>query len=303
MPLYIRHLPGSPEKLIDEKTFSKNVVVFNPSIAFPVIYIRKVEHFNTKEENSAVLYNISTRSAHNINMPQNMLMKNVNRFTGVEDMRICWYKNTLWFSGTCTHASENMKSEMVVGYFDKELTRIERMSHIAIGSSGSVVKNVCPFVVGTGSDSKLLLFDILLHSIYELSEKVDDNGAWQKFIATKVRKLVPANGVSIDGYRGSTSPVHLHGNTWGVIVHDIIFNDNSTLVTQLSYIHHWMEFDVETGVVSFVSTPFWVIHWGIEYISGIHIDKNKCNVSLYMGVNDSMAFKFDTTLYDLRCGK
>lgn len=303
MPLYIRHLPGSHTKLVDEASLPKNTVTLNPSVAYPIVYIRQIDHFQTKEENSVFLFNLETKQSHKIPSPSSLLIKNVNLFRGIEDLRICWYNDLLWFAGTCTHASDNITSEMVVGHFDKNLTRVERMSHVDIGSFP--VKNVCPFVVG----DKLLLFDIFLHSVYELIDSTDENGVRSgtnlknKFTANKVLDLVPGAGVSIEGYRGSTSPVHLHGSTWGAVVHDIIFNDQASLVTRLSYIHHWIEFDVVSGVVSFVSTPFWVAHWGIEYVSGIHLDKNKSNVTLYFGVNDNMTFVYNTSLHDLRHGK
>jgi hypothetical protein len=103
--------------------------------------------------------------------------------------------------------------------------------------------------------------------------------------------------------RGSTSPVYLHGNTWGFVVHDIIFNDDLRLVTRLSYIHHWVEMDMERGVVTFISTPFWCVHWGIEYISGIRYNKETEELDLMLGVQDQEAVLIKTTLQDLRVGK
>ena len=306
MPLYIRHLPGQPSKIIDEKIIPENNVFFNPSIAWPILYIRRNEHFKTKEVNSIFLYNLETQANYNISSPMHLLQKNVNLFTGIEDLRICWYKEHLWFSGTCTHVSTNMTSELLVGHFNKELTAVERMSHVDIGTIP--VKNVCPFVVG----DDLLLFDIFKSAIYVCTEQYaeqDNNTSvnanakpkFEKFIATKIKSLVTAPGLSIDGFRGSTSPVHLHGNTWGVIVHDIIFNDQATLVTRLSYLHIWIEFDVSTGVVSFVSTPFWLAQWGIEYVSGFMIKDEV--VTIFMGVQDQMPLSFTTTIQDLRVGK
>jgi hypothetical protein len=305
MPIYIRHLPGTASKIIDEKIIPQNNVFFNPSVAWPILYIRRNEHFKTKEINSIFLYNLENRKNYVINSPMHILQKNCNLFTGIEDLRICWFKDNLWFSGTCTHVSPNMTSELVIGYFNKDLNAIERFSHVDIGSIP--VKNVCPFV----ANGELLLFDIYKSAIYtctDVYEPVDPANAnanakpkWKKFAATKIKSLIAAPGLSIDGFRGSTSPVHLHGNTYGVIVHDIIFNDQATLITRLSYLHIWMEFDVTTGVVSFVSTPFWLANWGIEYVSGFMI-KNEV-VTIYLGVNDQTAASFTTTIQDLRVGK
>jgi len=309
MPIYIRHLPGTAAKIVDDKIIPPNNVFFNPSIAWPILYIRRIEHFKTKEVNSVFLYNLENQKNYIIHSPMDMLKKNVNLFTGIEDLRICWYKDRLWFSGTCTHVSPNMTSELLVGYFNKDLSTVEKLSHVDIGSFP--VKNVCPFVVG----DDLLLFDIFKNAIYKCTElyetctdTLDTNTTttkqepkWIKFIATKINSLVPAPGLSIEGFRGSTSPVHLHGNTYGVIVHDIIFNDQASLITRLSYLHIWMEFDVVSGVVTFVSTPFWVAHWGIEYVSGFMIKDNI--VTIFLGLNDQSAVSFTTTIQDLRVRK
>jgi hypothetical protein len=288
--------------MIDEKSVPHNHVMFNPSVAHPMLYIRFNHHFATKEENGIFLCNLQTNQNYTIQSPWHLLKNSSNLFLGIEDLRICWKGDQLWFSGTCTHASDNMTSELVVGYFDKNFTKVERMSHVDIGSIP--VKNVCPFVV----DNKVLLFDIYLRAIYEVSDSytIEDGKqtiSWVKFVATKIKDLVLAPGIQMDGYRGSSCPVHIHGNTYGCIVHDIIFNDQAVLMTRLSYIHYWMEFDIESGVISFMSTPFWAAHWGIEYISGIHLDKATNGVTLYIGVNDQACVSFSTTLYNLRIGK
>jgi hypothetical protein len=141
-------------------------------------------------------------------------------------------------------------------------------------------------------------------AIYEVVDVNDTNadGKWIRYDVKKITSLKYGVGLENVKYRGSTSPVHLHGNTWGCIVHDIIFNDQAALVTRLSYIHHWIEFDIVSGVISFVSTPFWVAHWGIEYISGIQLIE-KYKVKLFIGVNDTSAIVCDTTLANLRVGK
>lgn len=300
MPLYIRHLPGQPAKLVDDKAIPPNNVLYNPSIAWPILYIRKTEYHQTKQVNGILLHNMETNKSYTISSPMHLLEKNINTYTGLEDLRICWYKERLWFTATCTHASSNMISELCVGYFNKEFTKVERMSHVDIGSVP--VKNVCPFVVG----EELLLFDIYKSAIYTCTDVYDTtdsvNPTWLKFIATKIKSLIAAPGLSIDMYRGSTSPVHLHGNTWGVIVHDIIFNDHSApIVQRLSYLHIWMEFDITTGVVTFVSTPFWLVQWGIEYVSGFMMKNNV--VTIFLGINDKAALSFTTTINDLRVGK
>lgn len=306
MPFAVRHLPGKGSKLIDEKIIPQNTVFFNPSAAHPILYIRKDEHSAAGEMNSVFLYNLQTTVSHTIASPTKFLQNNINLYKGLEDLRICWYHEQLWFTGTCTHASANMTSELVVGHFDAALSCVERMSYIDIGSKP--VKNVCPFV----HDGKLRLLDIFKQAVYDVitcdnntsDDVCDDTTPLPEITATKTLSLNAGQGISIKDFRGSTSPVHLHGNTWGAVVHDFIHcEQTSSVMMRLSYMHYWIEFDVVTGMVTFASSPFWLIHWGIEYVSGIHMDKNKNEVILYLGVNDTGAFTYTTTLHDLRYGK
>jgi hypothetical protein len=67
-------------------------------------------------------------------------------------------------------------------------------------------------------------------------------------------------------------------------------------------LHHWLEIDVVRGVVTFVSSPFWVAHWGIEFVSGIERRPDGA-IRIYLGVKDQDAMICETTLYDLRVGK
>ena len=298
MPLYIRHLPGAVSKLIDEKSLPPNLCLFNPSVAHPMMYIRQNVHSATNETNSVLLVNMDTKKQHNIPCPFHMLKKNCNTYQGIEDLRICWFRDALWFTATSTHASDSMKSEMLLGHFDKDLTRVERIMYIDLGCKPA--KNVCPYVV---ADS-LHLLDMYMMCVYKVGEIGEEQ---TQFVATKEKPLVYGTGLPGPNlpskFRGSTSPVHLHGTTWGCIVHDIIFNDQTVLVTQLSYLHHWIEFDVASGVISFVSTPFWVAHWGIEYVSGVHLSDDRKGISLYLGLQDKSAAVCHTTLANVRYGK
>lgn len=295
--LHIRHLPGTPEMLIDRSKFPKNVVLFNPSADGPYIYIRTNEHSPTCETNSIIVYNQNNSKLHMIPPPMDILLPNANLFKGIEDLRIVLFKEQIWFTATTTHASDHMTNEMLFGCLDRELTKVAKMSVVDIGVLP--VKNVCPFVW----KNKIYLLDSYLRKIYNVDEDADSG----KFVATVEKDLTLASGLPDIKYRGSTSPIHLHGNTWGFVVHDIIFNDGVRLVTRLAYFHHWVEMDVERGVVTFISAPFWCTTWGIEYISGIRLqqsdnpDKNK--IELFMGVHDENAVLFRTTLENLRVGK
>jgi hypothetical protein len=282
--------------LIDKDQIPKNQVFFNPSRSKSIIYIRVTHHTSTEEKNHAILHNVETKSTVVVPCPYDKLQPHVNMFNGIEDFRICHFQGRLWFSGTTTHASDYMNNELIIGTFDPSLTSIDVLHVVDIGSRP--VKNVCPFVV----NDKLLFLDVYKSCIREILP-VQHSSKKTTYHGVIFRDLIWTDPKWKDiQLRGSTSPVHLHGNTWGCIAHDIIFNDNSKLVTRLSYIHHWMEFDLERGHVTFVSSPFWVAHWGIEYISGIHYDESE-KITLYAGVADQTCVQIVTTLHDLRVGK
>jgi hypothetical protein len=305
MPLFIRPLPcKSKGAIIDKKSVPPGIDLYNPSRADTIIYIRKTARTGNTFINSAVLHDSAKQATYEIDSPWALLKPCDSLFKGVEDLRIVRWNSDLWFAGTCTHASSHLINDLIVGKFDKALSKVETLSVVDICSLP--VKNVCPFVYR----DQLCLLDIGLMKIYELGID-EDNGE------ISVKHTVPLSwGTSgleksaVGGadkmvnlkLRGSTSPVHLHGNVWGCVAHDIIFNNSKALVTRLSYLHHWIEFDISTGLVSFVSTPFWILHWGIEYVSGIHMDATTKGITLYFGVNDEAPMQCETTLSDLRCG-
>jgi hypothetical protein len=290
MPLYIRKLPAAHGPIIDEKQIPPNTCLYNPSKAGNYTYIRQTENTPGYDLNSMLLHHADTGKIHHINSPYDRMPKTVNLFKGIEDLRLCEFEGRVWFGGTSTHISESMNNELVVGYFNKEVTGIERVEHVDIGSVP--VKNVVPFVHA----GKLLFLDIYLKKIYALLEK---EGKWEVEV---YKELSLGSGVSNEKYRGSTAPIHLHGSVYGCVVHDIIFNDNKRLVNRLSYIHHWYEFDIVTGLVTFISRGFWVAHWGIEYISGIEREVDG-KVALYLGIHDKLPVKALTRVSDLRVGK
>lgn len=291
--MHIRHLPCKHDMLVDKQQIPPNHALFNPSADSHYVYIRANKHSPTDECNYALIFDENKKTTHRIESPMHMLKPSANLFKGIEDLRIVVFQDRIWFSGTTTHASYKMTNELIVGHFDKNLTCVEKMSVVDIGSLP--VKNVCPFVW----KDELHLLDAYLHKVYKIG--VDETTG--EFVATCVKKINAGMGIPESGFRGSTSPVHLHGNIWGFVVHDIIFNDDARLVTRLSYYHHWVEIDMERGVIVYVSSPFWCVHWGIEYISGIRYDKNTSSVELFLGIQDTLPVRVVTTLQDLRVGK
>lgn len=295
--LYIRHLPGQGGKLIDENQLPKDHVVFNPSIAYPIIYIRANKQTDLGEENYIILYNIETSRSYTIMGLENILEKNVNMYKGLEDLRIINFKNRIWFSATSTHASPCMNSEIVIGYFNNDNSKIDTVTYIPLGKPP--IKNICIFIY----KSKLCLFDIYKKRIYELIDKDTKKSVTEKsknFTIELIHNITTGNGIDIDNLKGSTNPIYLHGNLYGCIVHTAIYNEDN-INAKLAYLHYWLEIDMEYGKVTFVSKPFWVTTFGIEFISGMHI--NGDDVELYIGLQDKSAIKYVTKLSFLRSGK
>ena len=301
--LCIRHLPGNGGKLLDEKQLPNNHYVLNPSISYPILYIRGIKHTQFGEENYIILHNLEKNITHNIAGLNNILNKNVNTYTGLEDLRIIHYNNKLWFTATSTHAGPSMNSEMVIGYFNNNLTNIDKISYIPFGKPP--IKNICPIIY----DNKLCLIDIYKKEIYEVVDKntdylnTNENTITDKtinFDIKIIKKINCGNGIDIDNLKGSTNPIHLHGNLYGCIVHNAIFNDDN-MNAKLAYMHYWIEIDMNLGQVTYISSPFWVLMFGIEFISGIRKDGD--TIELYIGLQDKEAIKYVTSLAFLRSGK
>lgn len=292
MPLQVRQLKAVKQQLVDANAIPKGLILTNPSVAGDIVCMRQIEYKDAKNVNSMMLHNMKTSTSIHVETPWDLLMPSNGMYVGLEDVRIVWYKDRLMFTATCTHASLSYQSEMVVGMFNEGLNGIERMSYVPFGDPP--VKNICPFVVG----DDLLLLDIMSLNIHKVQEEVAPEGTWKAY------KAVPWKSLSClkNELRGSTTPVHLHGSTWGCIVHDIVCNNNTITqtVTKLAYFHYWLEFDIDRGVVTYLSSPFFIARFGVEFVSGIAYDKSNQEVQLFQGVDDKTCIIASTSLHELR---
>jgi hypothetical protein len=284
----MRKLLGTPQCIIDSKNIAENVTIFNPSKSGEWTYMRKTITRDQSQLNAIIMYNENTKSLHNIDPPLDMMPKTFNYYMGLEDLRICIFEDRIWFGATSMHASSNMMSEIVVGYFNKDVTAVEKIQMMDVGALPA--KNVLPFV----HKGMLLFIDVLMRKVYAL--KTDTEAKW--FFETFV-ELKPGAGIVDKDLRGSTSPIHLHGPIYGCVAHKGIINDSKFARSHLSYMHYWYEFDITTGLITFISSPFWILLWGTEYVSGIFKHPNGA-ISLYLGVNDKTPYVVLTTLNNLR---
>lgn len=294
MATCVRRLPGDKGLLMDKTKFPEGQLFYNPSVdqEGTYIYLRNTELKGAYENNQFILYQPSTQDLRKITMPRGFLLPTYNAYRGIEDARIVMHKGALWFTATSTHATNDMRNTMILGRLNNQATEVDYIT--VLRNFKPPIKNISPFVY----KDELCLLDAYDMKLYKITEDNDE------FVATFWKDIKHGSGFDKQASRGSTSPVHLHGNTWGYIVHDVIFNDSNSLPgSKLSYYHYWVEMDIERGVITFQSSPFWLMHWGIEFVSGLRLDKATNLVYLYFGVKDEAPCLCTVPLHDLRCGK
>jgi hypothetical protein len=272
---------------------------FNPSRAGNVLYVRvsKTEGGMVVHKSDILLLDAATEETK-VLLPSPSPHPTKNMYQGLEDLRLCSFKDRVWFTATCTHASKKQTNEMMLGRFSPTLESVDYLHPFTVAAAAataSATKNVVPFVCR--QQSTLMLLDVMQLAIFEAQvEDMESPPTITKKNQLKIPKCYQADFP----LKGSTSPVWLHGSTWGCVVHDVIDN---RFPNRNGYLHRWMEFDLVAGTVTFLSRPFIVSHWGIEYVSGIHkpMDKDGAIV-LYYGIQDRVAMKCETTLGQLRMG-
>ena len=292
----IRMLPCEVSKLLGDDSKLPKFTYFNPSSAHPYIYIRTIEKFgNLYEMNHISIFNRNTGTLKCIKNPDHMLLPTIGFYRGIEDARIFNYKNRLWFIATSTHITESMHSQMMIGRFDTTVSEIEFVQFLDFGSKP--MKNICPFIY----KDKIYLIDTFMLTLYEIVCDTNEDGK-DTYKPIMAKKLTPCDGLEPNTMRGSTCPIHLHGNLWGCVVHEHIRRAREKQIS-LAYISYWMEFDIERGMITFISSPFIVAQWGVEFVSGIEYYKDKNEIELFLGINDQVAAVAKTKLQDLRVGQ
>lgn len=284
----IRKLECRLQRLFNNNEPNKELKYFNPSSAFPYLYVRATKAEEMLETNYVFLYKYATDTICEIEIPYHLLCPTCAVYKGIEDLRLVLYHDRLWFVASSPHGSGSMQSEMLLGYFDEAVEKIEHLQHLDFGTRP--IKNICPFV----SNNQLLMIDTYTLNIYEIEN------AEGIYTARPSKTLKPCSSIGYNMLRGSTSPIHLHGNLWGCVVHEHIWKAESN--NALAYVSYWMEFDLECGIVTFLSSPFYITFWGTEFVSGIEYYRGRDVIELYLGVQDKVAMVAYTSLYDLRYG-
>ena len=87
-------------------------------------------------------------------------------------------------------------------------------------------------------------------------------------------------------------------NLYGALVHDlyIVFGERY-------YLHHWIEIDISQWKLVYMSKPFILAYFGIEFATGItwENDDHK-TVKIYFGLKNTRAYYTICSLQDLRQG-
>lgn len=292
----IRKLPCELSNLLGNNPNLPKYTYFNPSSCLPYIYIRTIEKVGTAcEINHISIYNRETGTMRCIKTPPERLLPTCGFYRGIEDARIFRYRGRLWFIATSTHVAGSYHSQMMIGRFNADVSDVEFTQFLDYGAKP--MKNTCPFV----HDDKILTLDTLQMCIHEIVCETQEDGT-EVYKPVLYKKLAPCANLAQYGMRGSTCPIHLHGNLWGCIVHEHIRQAREKMMS-LAYISYWIEFDIERGMVTFLSAPFVVAQWGIEFVSGIEYNRDKDEVELFLGVSDQVAVVAKTKLHDLRVGQ
>ena len=295
----IRKLPCKIERLFDETNTIPKFTYFNPSSAYPYIYVRATEKLQEEDNkigevniNHMFLYSYHTNKMNMIDIPLYILKPTLNVHQGIEDTRLVIFENRLWFISTSTHVSTSMQSEMMIGFLNRDSSAIEFMQYLNF--KRKPIKNICPFV----HRSELFAIDMYSFDMYKIDKEIIGECS-HSYIPINIGKLKPCNGITQHMIRGSTSPIYLHGSIWGCIVHEHI--PRATKGAH-AYVSYWLEFDIERKSITFFSDPFFVSYLGIEFISGIEYYPKEDKVELYLGVQDKNPIVATTTLYNLRIG-
>ncbi len=266
---------------------------FNPSKAGKWLALRTAKINERYHDSTTVILNVETKEQFELKVPEGFLVPTIHMYRGLEDVRLLLTSDgQLWFTASSTHASKKMQSECVVGRIDttkKEISHIARIDGVWIPP----VKNISIFEWS----NSLWLWDATSHSIYRLNKDT--------ITVEDTHKL--SIGKSMDWgkwMRTSTSWVPISKQEpWmvGCVVHECLFAQRQGAHDRrLSYLHYWVEADMRSGCITFLSGPFIVHHWGTEFVSSIEINIENGDAVLFFGVEDNQALIANTTISNLR---
>lgn len=196
---------------------------------------------------------------------------------GIEDVRVFDYKGEVWFVGCARGENERFKT--LIGKISENSIIVTN----TLDNPEYNVKNVVPLIA-----DQMFFLDVLKGTVYDKD----------------LSKYAVLN-IDTSQYSGSTQFVRLNDQLYGGVVHVVMFqpmmirHPKFRYKNRSIYIHFWMELDIKNWIVTFVSEPFYVHHYGVEFVSGIEkLDDNR--ICLYYGVDDNRSYKCEVHLNELR---
>lgn len=201
----------------------------------------------------------------------------------IEDLRIFDYQNRVWFVGFMRRSLDKI-FETYVGYFNADCSYIEKII-ARISSPTKHIKNITPLI----HDNKLWLIDILTGTIY----KHDDSTVCPSH--TLDMSLIHESMAAYSNRVFGTTPyVNIQDTIYGGLIHI-----TKKIGGHTCYFYKWIEIDVATWSVVFVSKPYVIQKLGIVFVS--HIEKiGDDRFELMFGQDDENTCRCETSLRELR---
>ncbi len=252
------------------------ISLINPSASRNYIYMRALQRPCSEKWISGIcLYN--KRTSEFVMVPEHPDCENI------EDLRIFDFQDRVWFVGYLRRSSDNI-FETRVGYFDATNSRIEKIIG-CISLPSTHVKNITPLLL----DDQLWLIDIHTGTVFCADSKLErshtiDCSLLDKHMANFTNHIF-----------GTTPYIQLTDTVYGGLVHV-----TKRIGSQTCYVYLWIEIDVATWTICYVSKPYIINKLGIVFVS--HIEKiGKDRFQLMFGQDDKNTCRCETTLDDLRC--
>lgn len=151
---------------MERDKFPPNHLFYNPSVdeTGEFIYLRNTEIRPNHEYNHFILYHQPTQELRKVSIPDGFLLPTFNAYRGIEDVRIVKHNGRLWFTATSTHATNDMRNTVLLGFLDNKNTKVEYIT--VLSNFEPPTKNINPYVY----DGDLYLLDAYGMRLYKVTK-------------------------------------------------------------------------------------------------------------------------------------
>ena len=277
----------------NEDDYSKGIYLTNPSISNDYIFFRRIVIDMYKS-------GVAIQDRHTGILKIIDISVHFPILKYLEDLRIFDYNNSIWFIGFKRNDKDIWESYLCE--FDSKCDYVNHIHHIF--RSDNNIKNVVPLV--DVSTNRLYMLDICAATVYEYSTMSKDVSIVNSIDMSLKQNLFPKSNIY-----GSTQYLSLYNkdenndtnndtnnkNLYGAIVHDLYM-----VYGERYYLHHWVEIDISQWKIVYMSKPFLLAFFGIEFASGITWDNDSNMFKIYFGLKNARSYYTTCTLQDLRQG-